>query len=85
MSDEHVTETMNDIRDLIAAIYPGKSICVDCESWHHSHGTDHTTSCRFGCGILPGLDGSKCSRLYFATIAEVREWIATHKEDSVTV
>ena len=85
MNDEHVMETMNDIRDLIVAIYPGKSVCVDCESWHHSHGTDHTTSCRFGVGILPGLDGSKCSRLYFATIAEVREWIASHKENSVTV
>jgi hypothetical protein len=88
MSDEHVTEIMDELRDLIAAIYPGKSICVDCQTWHHSHSTDHSTSCRFGVGILPGLDGSKCQRfyrLYFATIAEVREWIENHKENSVTV
>jgi hypothetical protein len=85
MNDEHVTEIMGELCDLIVAKYPGKSVCVDCESWHHSHKMDHTTSCRFGVGILPGLDGSKCSRLYFATIAEVREWITTHKEDSVTV
>lgn len=85
MSDEHVTEIMGELRDLIAAIYPGKSICVDCESWHHNHSTDHSTDVRYGVGILPGLDGSKCSRLYFATIAEVREWIENHKENSVTV
>jgi hypothetical protein len=85
MNDEHVTEIMGELCDLIVANYPGHSVCVDCESWHHSHKMDHTTSCRFGVGILPGLDGSKCSRLYFATIAEVREWIATDKENSVTV
>jgi hypothetical protein len=85
MNDEHVTEIMGELCDLIVAKYPGKSVCVDCESWHHSHGTDHTTSCRYGVGILPGLDGSKCSRLYFATIAEVREWIENHTETSVTV
>jgi hypothetical protein len=75
MNDDDVTEIMGELRDMIVENYPGHSVCVDCESWHHSHGTDHTTSCRFGVGILPGLDGSKCSRLYFATIAEVREWI----------
>jgi hypothetical protein len=85
MNDDDVTEIMDELRDLIAAIYPGKSVCVDCQTWHHSHSTDHSKSCRFGVGILPGLDGSKCSRLYFATIAEVREWITTHTETSVTV
>ena len=85
MNDEHVTEIMGELCDEIVANYPGHSVCVDCESWHHSHKMDHTTSCRFGVGILPGLDGSKCSRLYFATIAEVREWIENHKENSVTV
>ena len=84
MSDEHVTEIMGELRDMIVENYPGHSVCVDCESWHHSHKMDHTTSCRYGVGILPGLDGSKCSRLYFATIAEVREWITTHTETSVT-
>jgi hypothetical protein len=37
MSDEHVTETMNDIRDLIAAIYPGKSV-----AWTAKLGTTAT-------------------------------------------
>ena len=83
MNDKHVTEIMAELRDEIAEIYPGHSVCVNCESWHYSHDADHTTDYRVG--ILPGLDGSKCSRLYFASIAEVRDWITTRKETSVTV
>ena len=85
MNDDDVTEIMGGIRDLSAAIYPGKSICGDCQTWHHSHSTDHSKSCQFSVGILPGLDGSKCQRFRFATIAEVREWIENHKRNSVTV
>jgi hypothetical protein len=33
MNDEHVTEIMGELCDLIVAKYPGKSVCVDCESW----------------------------------------------------
>ena len=86
MNDDEVTKSLEDLRDMIVGIYPGRSVCLDFESWHHEHAPNwNTTSARLGVGILPGDDGSKCQRFYFETIADLREWIENHKEDSVTV
>ena len=83
MNDEHVTETIADLRDQIAAIYPRLSVCVNCESWHYSHDADHTTDYRVA--LLPGLDGEKCQQWQLDTIGDLREWIENHKRNSVTV
>ena len=83
MNDEHVTETMAELRDEIAEIYPHKSVCVNCNSWYYSHMADHTTKYRLG--VLPGFDGEKCQQFNFETIGDLREWITSHKENSVTV
>ena len=84
MSDD-VTKIMNKLRDMIVENHPGKSVCVDCQTWHHNYSPGHSTDVRYGVGILPGLDGSKCQRFYFATIAELGKWITAHTETSVTV
>lgn len=59
------------IRDKIVKRYPEKTVCVQCETWHHTSGNKET---KYKVSFLPGLSGEVCQQFKFETIAELRRF-----------